>query len=140
MSVIFCASPNIHTDKFIVIVIRLVREWASNPSFINLYIFGLSKAETGAKTVPRVPKLGYFDGRVPKLSSRVTLATSGADVVCPNLKSLSWFGTDCTGKINFFLEYSAVIRNFYLNNLYITWEGENTCLRCKFCCFKQVAK
>ena len=27
-------------------------------------------------------KLGYFDWRVPKLSSRVTLATSWAGVVC----------------------------------------------------------
>ena len=35
-----------------------------------------------AKTAPRVPKLGYFDGQVPKPSSRVTLATSGAGVVC----------------------------------------------------------
>ena len=37
----------------------------------------------GAKTTPRMPKLGYFDGRVPKVSSRVALATaSGAGVVC----------------------------------------------------------
>ena len=39
-------------------------------------------SEPGAKTAPQVPKLGYFDGRVPKLSSRLTLATSGAGVVC----------------------------------------------------------
>ena len=38
-------------------------------------LFGISKTEIGAETAPRVPKLGYFDGRVPKLSSRVTLAT-----------------------------------------------------------------
>ena len=43
---------------------------------INIIFFGLTK-KTGAKTAPRVPKLGYFDGRVPKVSSRVTLATSG---------------------------------------------------------------
>jgi len=30
----------------------------------------------------RVPKLNYFDGWVPKCSPRVTLATSGAGVVC----------------------------------------------------------
>jgi len=48
----------------------------------NLFLFGLSKTETGAKTAPRVPKLGYFDGRVPKICSRVTLETSGAGVVC----------------------------------------------------------
>ena len=48
----------------------------------DLFLFGLSKTEAGAKTAPRVPKLGYYDGRVPKLSSRVTLATSGAGVVC----------------------------------------------------------
>ena len=45
-------------------------------------MFGLSKTETGAKTAPRVPKLDNFDGRVSKLSSRVTLATSGAGVSC----------------------------------------------------------
>ena len=49
---------------------------------INLILFGLSKTETGAKTAPGVPKLGYIDGRVPKLSSRVTLATPGAGVFC----------------------------------------------------------
>ena len=49
---------------------------------MNLFLFSLTKTETGAKTAPRVTKLGYFDGRVPKLSSRVTLATSGAGVVC----------------------------------------------------------
>ena len=36
---------------------------------------GRQNSSSGAKT-------GYFDGRVPKLSSRVTLATSGAGVVC----------------------------------------------------------
>ena len=41
----------------------------------EIILFGLSKTETGAKTASRVPKLGDFDGRVPKLSSRVTLAT-----------------------------------------------------------------
>ena len=40
-----------------------------------------SKMVTGVKTAPRVPELGYFNGRVPKLSSRVTLATSGTSVV-----------------------------------------------------------
>ena len=29
---------------------------------MNLFLFGLSKTETGAKTAPRVPKRGYFDG------------------------------------------------------------------------------
>ena len=48
---------------------------------MNLFVFGLSKAETGGKTAPRVPKLGYADVRVPKLSFRVALATSGAGVV-----------------------------------------------------------
>ena len=42
------------------------------------FFFGLSKTETLSK----LPKLGYFDGRVTKLSSRVTLATSEAGVVC----------------------------------------------------------
>ena len=46
------------------------------------FIFVLSFTETGAKTAPRVPKLGYLDGWVPKLSSLVTLATSWAGVVC----------------------------------------------------------
>ena len=46
-------------------------------------LFGLSKTETGSKTDPRVHKLGYYDdGRVQKLSSRVTFAKSGAGVVC----------------------------------------------------------
>ena len=49
---------------------------------IYMYLFSLTKTETGAKMAPRVTKLGYFDGRAPKLSSRVTLATSGAAVVC----------------------------------------------------------
>ena len=34
-----------------------------------------------AKTTPWVSKLGNFDWRVPKVSSRVTLAMSGAGVV-----------------------------------------------------------
>ena len=50
------------------------------PPLDQYNLFGLQK--TAAKTVPRMPKLGYFDGRVPKLSSWVTLATSGAGVVC----------------------------------------------------------
>ena len=41
---------------------------------MHFFLFGLSKTESGAKTAPRVPKLGYYDGRVPKLSS--THATS----------------------------------------------------------------
>ena len=46
---------------------------------MNLFLFGLVKTEKGAKIAPRVvPKLGYFDGQVPKLGSRVTLATLGA--------------------------------------------------------------
>ena len=49
---------------------------------MNLFLFGFSKTETGAKTAPRVPKLGYFDGRVPKLSFRVTLAMLRAGVFC----------------------------------------------------------
>ena len=49
---------------------------------MNLFLSGLSETETDAKTAPRVPKLGYFDRRVPKFSSRVTLATSGAGVAC----------------------------------------------------------
>ena len=40
-------------------------------------LFGLSKTETGAKTASRVPKLGYFNGREPKLSSRATLTKPG---------------------------------------------------------------
>ena len=50
------------------------------PTHFNIIFFGLTK--TGAKTAPRVPKLGYFVGRVPKVSSRVILVTSGAGVVC----------------------------------------------------------
>ena len=49
---------------------------------MNLFLFGLSETQTDAKTTVRVPKLGYFDGRVTKLSSRVTLAKSRAGVVC----------------------------------------------------------
>ena len=47
---------------------------------INIIFFGLTN--TGAKTAPQVPKMEYFDGRVPIVSSRVTLATSEAGVVC----------------------------------------------------------
>ena len=39
----------------------------------NIIFFCLTK--TGANTAPRVPKLGDFDGRVPKARSQVTLAT-----------------------------------------------------------------
>ena len=35
---------------------------------INVIFFSLTKK--GAKTTPRVPKLGYFDWRVPKVSSQ----------------------------------------------------------------------
>ena len=49
---------------------------------MNLFLFSFTKTETAAKTAPQVPKLGYFDGRVPKLSSRVTLSMSVAGVVC----------------------------------------------------------
>ena len=45
------------------------------------FFFGFSKTKMGAKITSLVPKLGYFDGRVPKLSCRVTLAMSGAGVV-----------------------------------------------------------
>ena len=41
----------------------------------NLFLFGLSKKETGDKTAPRVQRLGFFDERVLKLSSGVNLAT-----------------------------------------------------------------
>ena len=35
MSVVLCASANIHKDKFIAFVICLVQKWASNPRFIK---------------------------------------------------------------------------------------------------------
>ena len=38
--------------------------------------------KTAAETAPRVQKLGYKGGRMPQLSARVTLVTSGAGVVC----------------------------------------------------------
>ena len=41
-----------------------------------IFVWSL-KNGNGCQTTPRGPKLGYFDGRVPKLSSRVTLAMSG---------------------------------------------------------------
>ena len=47
----------------------------------DLFLFGLSKTEAGAKTAPRVPKLGYFNGWVPNLSNSVTLALSWAGLV-----------------------------------------------------------
>ena len=50
--------------------------------FILMNLFLFEKTETGAIIAPWVPKLGYYDGRVPKLSSRVSLATSRAGVVC----------------------------------------------------------
>ena len=56
-------------------------------------LFGLSKTETGAKTAPRVLKLGYFDGRVPTLRSRVTHATSGAGMVCHMYINIILFNT-----------------------------------------------
>ena len=42
--------------------------------FIFVWSF---KNGNGRQTTPRGPKIGYFDGRVPKLSSWVTLAMSG---------------------------------------------------------------
>ena len=39
-----------------------------------IFVLSFKNGKTGAKTAPRVPQLGYFDGRVPKLSSPVTLA------------------------------------------------------------------
>ena len=48
---------------------------------MNLFLLSVSKTELGAKTAPQVPNLGYVDGRVPKLNSRATFATSGAGVV-----------------------------------------------------------
>ena len=50
--------------------------------WLNYFCLVFQKTETGAKTAPRVPKLGYFEGWLPKLSSRVTLVTLGASVVC----------------------------------------------------------
>ena len=53
---------------------------------MNWFLFGPSKTQTGAKTAPRVPNLGYFDGRVPKFSSRLTLTiqrrTPAWSVIC----------------------------------------------------------
>ena len=46
---------------------------------INIIFFGLTK--TGAKTAPRAPKLGYFDGRAPQLSARVNHGTPAASVI-----------------------------------------------------------
>ena len=54
------------------------------PSRLLINKFFLASQKTGAKTTHRVPKLGYFDGREPKVSSRVTLCTRNvpAGVVC----------------------------------------------------------
>ena len=62
---------------------------------MNLFLVGLSKTEMGVKTAPRVLKLGHYDGRVPKLSSRVTLPTPHRwpvwSVLCvPFIPNLSW--------------------------------------------------
>ena len=42
-----------------------------------IFVLSFKNGKTGAKTAPRVPQLGYSDGRVPKLSSRVTLKVGG---------------------------------------------------------------
>ena len=54
---------------------------SNNFCFTLFNIIFLDLTKTGAKTAPRV-QLGYFDGRVPKVITRATLATSGAGVVC----------------------------------------------------------
>ena len=52
------------------------------PFLLILFCFDITKTEMASKTTPRVPKLGYKGGRVPHLSTRVTLVPSGAGVVC----------------------------------------------------------
>ena len=52
----------------------------------NLFFFVFTK--NGCQNRCWVPKLSCFDGRVPKVSSRVTLPTSGAGVVCHKQKIL----------------------------------------------------
>ena len=47
---------------------------------INIIFFGLTKK--GGQNCSSVAKLGYFNGLVTKVSSRVTLAALGAGVVC----------------------------------------------------------
>ena len=51
-------------------------------TIFNNFFLVLQKRKRPAKTAPRVPKLGYRGGWAPKFSARVTLATSGANVVC----------------------------------------------------------
>ena len=48
---------------------------------MKLFLFGFTKTKTGDKNAPRAPKLGYFDGRAPKLSARVNHGTPAAGVI-----------------------------------------------------------
>ena len=47
----------------------------------HLFLFGFTKTKTGAKTVPRAPKLSYFHGRAPQLSAWVYHGTPTAGVI-----------------------------------------------------------
>ena len=67
-----------------------------------------------------MPKLGYFDGRVPKVSSRVTLATSGAGVVCHMYRGVESF---TISTINFSIHNSNKI---FFNILYEDSRAESS--------------
>ena len=55
-----------------------VTVWLHTDEFIFVWFY---KDKTDAKTAPRAPKLGYFDGRAPKLSARVNHGTPAAGVI-----------------------------------------------------------
>ena len=73
------------------------------------------KKETCAKTAPREPKRGNFDGRVPKLGSRVTLAKSGAGVAC---HIYIYFNFCSNFKLNCFFRCDQRDTYLYLQFLY----------------------
>ena len=54
---------------------------------MNLFLFGLTKTKTGAKTAPWAPQLSYFDGRAPHLSARVNHGTPDVGVIGHILKA-----------------------------------------------------
>ena len=77
---------------------------------VQVTVFFSYKNGNGRQTAPRVPKLGYFDGRVPKLSSRVTHASSGAGVVC-HIKNLCFVGGAWSIFLAFFLVFFSLVTN-----------------------------
>ena len=58
----------------------------------------------GAKTAPRTPKLGYFDGRATKLCARVNQGTPCVYIHILYLSSIQTQGKVYTGKLVIFAD------------------------------------